>query len=134
MPIKWPDRCCTSYNESPCYIDNWINRSVQGMANLLKKGASHFSIFTLLRRSQKEGYDFIPYVCIMFICSRIINLSNAKQIKYWIGLDRFFHIVQQIEMKLKTYYYFKKMNHLLVFCTYRPTNTSTLFQYFFSFF
>ena len=75
---------------------------------------------------------------------------NAKQIKYWIGREPtatsksprvqttepmvsikvFFHTVQQIEMKLKTYYYFNQMKRWLVFDTYRPTNISTFFQYF----
>ena len=47
-------------NGSPCYIGNRIGRSAKDMSNRLKKGASHFPIFTLF---------------------------NAKQIKYWIGLE-----------------------------------------------
>ena len=45
----------------------------------------------------------------------------------------FFDTVALIEMKFKTYNYFNKMKRWLVFGTYRFTNISPLFQYFFSF-
>ena len=48
-------------------------------------------------------------------------------------VNDFFHTVEPIEMKLKTYHQFNKMKRWLVFGTYRPTNISTIFHYFFSF-
>ena len=50
-----------------------------------------------------------------------------------IFVDDFFNTVEGIEMKLKTYHYWK-IKRWLVFITYRPINISSLFQNFFSFF
>ena len=47
-------------------------------------------------------------------------------------VDDFFHTVQPIKMKSKTYHYSKKIKHWLVFDTYRSKN-STLFHYIFRF-
>ena len=42
----------SSYNGSPCYIDNWIDTSVKDMASRWKIGASYFPIFTLSNAKQ----------------------------------------------------------------------------------
>ena len=58
---------------------------------------------------------------------------DVRMLSFYFG-DDFFHAVEPIEMKLKTYHQYNKMVRLLVFGTYLLTNISTLFEYFLNFF
>ena len=76
-------------------------------------------------------------------CQKLYGvLSRGQKVRFfhlvradgWLDVADFFHTVVPIKMKLKTYHYFSKMKRWLLFGTNRPTNISTLFQYFFIFF
>ena len=67
--------------------------------------------------AKKCHFSFSLCVCI-YVCTLFF-------------IDDFFHTIEPIKMKLKTYHYFNKMKRWLVFSIYRSTNFSTLFQNFF---